>query len=41
MQPTNFMQHPVPEVVSRALTHFTRLITGTQARRLGCAPLPV
>jgi 1-acyl-sn-glycerol-3-phosphate acyltransferase len=41
MHPTHFMQRPVPEVLSWALTRFTRLITGAQARWLGCAPVPV
>jgi 1-acyl-sn-glycerol-3-phosphate acyltransferase len=41
MYPTTFMQRPVPEAVSWALTRFTRLITGAQARWLGCAPVPV
>jgi 1-acyl-sn-glycerol-3-phosphate acyltransferase len=41
MHPTTFMQRPVPEAVSWALTRFTRLITGAQARWLGCAPVPV
>ena len=41
MYPTTFMKRPVPETVSWALTCFTRLITGAQARWLGCAPAPV
>jgi len=41
MYPTPFMQRPVPEAASWALTRFTRLITGAQARWLGCAPVPV
>lgn len=41
MYTTTFMQRPVPEAVSWALTRFTRLITGAQARWLGCAPVPV
>lgn len=41
MHPTTFMQRPVPEAVSWTLTRFTRLITGAQARWLGCAPVPV
>lgn len=41
MFPTTFMQRPVPEAASWALTRFTRLITGAQARWLGCAPVPV
>ena len=36
-----FMQRPVPEAAAWALTRFTRLITGAQARWLGCAPVPV
>src|SRR3989344_7974901 len=38
---TEFLRRPVPETVSWALTRFTRLITGAQARWLGCAPVPV
>jgi 1-acyl-sn-glycerol-3-phosphate acyltransferase len=41
MHQTPFMQRPVPEAVSWALTRFTRLVTGAQARWLGCAPVPV
>ncbi len=41
MRPTTFMLRPVPEAVSWVLTRFTRLITGAQARWLGCAPVPV
>lgn len=38
---TEFLRRPVPETVSWALTRFTRLLTGAQARWLGCAPVPV
>ena len=36
-----FQRHLVPEAVSWVLTRFTRLITGAQARWIGCAPAPV
>jgi 1-acyl-sn-glycerol-3-phosphate acyltransferase len=36
-----FLRRPVPEAVSWALTRFTRLVTGAQARWIGCAPVPV
>lgn len=38
---TTFMPRPLPEALSWTLTRFTRLITGAQARWLGCAPVPV
>ena len=36
-----FLRRPVPEAMSWALTRFTRLVTGAQARWIGCAPVPV
>jgi len=36
-----FLRRPLPETASWALTRFTRLITGAQARWIGCAPVPV
>ena len=41
MQATELLQRALPEAASWALTRFTRLITGAQARWLGCAPVPV
>jgi 1-acyl-sn-glycerol-3-phosphate acyltransferase len=41
MNTTGWMQRYAPEVASWALTRVTRLITGAQARWLGCAPVPV
>lgn len=41
LRSTEFLRRPLPETVSWALTRFTRLITGAQARWLGCAPVPV
>jgi 1-acyl-sn-glycerol-3-phosphate acyltransferase len=41
MQSSEFLRRPVPEAASWALTRFTRLITGAQARWIGCAPVPV
>ncbi len=41
MQSTDFLRRPLPEAASWALTRFTRLITGAQARWIGCAPVPV
>jgi len=41
LQSTEFLRRPVPEAASWMLTRFTRLITGAQARWLGCAPVPV
>lgn len=41
MYPTISMRRALPEAASWALTRFTRLITGAQARWLGCAPVPV
>lgn len=35
------MRRALPDAASWALTRFTRLITGAQARWLGCAPVPV
>lgn len=41
MNTKGLIQRYAPEVASWTLTRVTRLITGAQARWLGCAPVPV
>jgi len=41
MRLTAFQRRLVPEAMSWVLTRFTRLVTGAQARWIGCAPVPV
>ncbi len=41
MNTKGLIQRYAPEAASWALTRLTRLITGAQARWLGCAPVPV
>ena len=41
MNTKGLMQRHAPELAAWALTRVTRLITGAQARWLGCAPVPV
>jgi 1-acyl-sn-glycerol-3-phosphate acyltransferase len=41
MESTEICRRLVPEAISWALTRFTRLVTGAQARWIGCAPVPV
>lgn len=41
MRSTELQRRFVPEAMSWVLTRFTRLVTGAQARWIGCAPVPV